>query len=227
MTRNEFRKVALDTIGIALALFMAVCSMFLLAGCSPAGEDPEVMLPFSPALSCAEELAPKIDDAVAVFPDLALLPAMPLRLTPDAEVSGLIQASAASYRARLGLDVEFTNDGIPVTMESEIVWKGGLVDGLARYERHCVAGQCSDPYYGVTIMLSEEAVIGAKNWGGQQTADHELGHVWSGWGYIRKAMHLPDGNLMAPGCRNRVCSPWTTNDALFICEAAPCGWINL
>ena len=135
----------------------------------------------------------------------------------------MLRAIADSYEQTFGLRIVLVETGgIPVSLADSVTYKGRVVDALAHSDRPCAWAACEAPRAGAWVSVSR-ALLGDKSWALFTTLAHELGHLAAG-----DFAHLPElAGVMAPGCRNRVCSPWTEADAEFICAAAPCTIVSL
>jgi hypothetical protein len=177
-------------------------------------------------VNCGSDCVAGPDALPAVAP--AALPIeRVLRLAPPPELRAVFERSVQRYQQRLGLHVELVDDGIPVTLTDHLVWGGKAVDAVTRYERYCAFEACNSGH-GVTIVV-DRALLGDKAWALDNTIDHEIGHIVSGWGHEEGVpLHIAEpGHLMSLGCVNHVCAPWTSEDATMLCAGAPCMEIKL
>lgn len=197
--------------------------LIALAACSPVGTPLDVVV-------CADavELA-ATQQKSAVAPQVAA----PIELFEremsadlDPRLLPFFQESSRRYDDRLGLRVASAAGGIPFTIEDEVVWRGQAVDAVAYYDKLCVFDQCTAA---ISRVVFAAPLLDEKLWAMQQTMDHELGHIISGWGTaIGWPQHFKKpGHLLSPGCVDHVCAPWTAEDAAMLCAGAPCTKIDL
>ena len=210
---------------------MKYISFILLLAACHAGGGPQIDDSNHQSVVCAHEL----DDAIGsttIYPeflfsddDLEVPPV--LNLTPDSELVQALQNTVTLYRDRLGLDIVFTNTGIPVELWDYIPYGDTIVDGLAHYDNICAFQECN-VNHGVYIAIAED-LLSDKRWALQHTSNHEVGHIISGWGVRQKrSMHLPAmTGLMSPGCVNHLCAEFSMGDAALMCEVAPCKKVEL
>lgn len=168
-------------------------------------------------LHVPETALPWIDQPSALFPDT-------LVLNPDPELVPYVLEAIRDSQRIMGLLIEIGQEGIPVSIQPEVEYKGNSVDAIAHYDEQCEFSGClaSNTYIAVSKWMLQD-----KKWALPFTIKHEIAHILSGWGRRFGALHLPIGNLMAPGCRDHVCPTWTDADVELVCSAAPCRWINL
>ena len=201
---------------------MKYYALLLLAACNPAGTDPDVIVcadDVDPVAPRQELPAPEVDAPDALFPRM-------LVVDPDPRLTPYVVVSSDRYAGRVGLRIETATGGIPIIVKDEVMYKGQLVDAVASYDELCVFDECAPT---ATRIYVSAALLDVKQWALQQTIDHELAHIISGWG---SAAHMPmhfkePGHLLSLGCVNHVCAPWTDEDATMMCAGAPCTKIDL
>lgn len=155
-----------------------------------------------------------------VFEDLA-----PLRIlkfnVPD-ELTETFGKASEAYLDQFGLLVERSEDGIPIVLQDKVTWGGTEVDAVAHYDQMCSFDECNSGH-GVYIKVSRN-LLTTKLFALDNTIQHEIGHIVSGWG-VKQHMpqHLDEmAGVMSPGCRNHVCADWSEADRKLICAVAPC-----
>jgi len=165
----------------------------------------------------AEAIAPSLGD----YPPVALFPES-LVLNPEPAFVPYVRESARRYWDMFGLQIDIDPSGIPFTQVDSVTANDGTIaDAVAHYDRACSFSSCdaSKAYIHVAGWMLTE-----KQWAMQQTSDHEIGHIVSGWGIPSKMpIHIERMHgVMSPGCENHVCAPWSDEDAVLICGGAPC-----
>lgn len=146
-----------------------------------------------------------------------------LVLSPSDELLGAVRASVKRFAERLKIPVVVGEGGIPITVQDTVLYKGRAVTAMAYYSRYCVFSDCNR----VASIAVERALLNDKIDWLAQMLDHEIGHILSAWGRIKKVnMHIAeDYHVMTAGVRRAV--QWTQEDIDLWCSASPCGRTEL
>lgn len=153
-----------------------------------------------------------------------------LLLDPAEEVRELTGAAAAHFRDH-GFDVETGPGGIPVAVADEVRDHGEVVDGRAHYDRWCFNTDCNSS---ADILLSR-GMLENKPLIAQNSLEHEIAHIVSGWGacvqaddYLPMAdkLHLTPGHLVSNGNSHYELVDWTAEDVALMMTCIVNGGIH-
>lgn len=161
---------------------------------------------------------------------VALVQPPVLLLDPADEVRELTETAAAHFRDH-GFSVETGPEGIPVAVADEVTYKGGPVDGRSHYDRWCFNTGC----IGSADILISRGMLTSKPQIAQNSLEHEIAHIVSGWGacvaaddYLPMAdkLHLTPGHLVSNGNSHYELVDWTTEDVALMLTCIVNGGIH-
>lgn len=146
-----------------------------------------------------------------------------LVLSPSNELLGPVRAAAARFAERLEIPMVVGEGGIPVTVQEGVYFKGKPYSALASYTHKCTFADCNSR---VSIVI-DRSMLTTKSYNLAPVLDHEIGHVLSAWGHVKKVdMHVQEEyHVMSAGVLRGV--EWTQQDIDLWCSASPCGRTEL